>query len=77
MVALPVFKSMGVAPALCQSIASSLASNVTETALLAARVVEAEDADDALPVLRLLGELATVSDHQCQVYAEYNPATLI
>jgi len=32
---------------------------------------------DAKPVLQLLGELASVSDPNCQIYAEYNPATLI
>ena len=32
---------------------------------------------DAQPVLRLMNELAAVNDDQCQIYAEFNPATLI
>ena len=32
---------------------------------------------DSLPLLRFLSELAAVSDPLCQVYAEFNPATLI
>lgn len=32
---------------------------------------------DAEPVLRLLSELTSVSDPLCQIYAEFNPATLI
>lgn len=32
---------------------------------------------DTQPVLRLMNELAAVNDDQCQIYAEFNPATLI
>ncbi len=32
---------------------------------------------DAQPVLQMLTELAAVNDEQCQIYAEFNPATLI
>ncbi|MDD3411410.1 MAG: hypothetical protein PHY12_11455, partial [Eubacteriales bacterium] len=31
----------------------------------------------AAPVLQLLNDLAAVSDEQCQIYAEINPATLM
>ena len=32
---------------------------------------------DAQPVINLLNELATVSDEQCHIYAEVNPATMM
>ena len=35
------------------------------------------DHADAAPVLRLLSELSNVSDEQCRVYCEVNPATMM
>lgn len=32
---------------------------------------------DAKPVQQMMSELATVSDEHCQIYAEFNPATLL
>ncbi len=40
-------------------------------------LLKALEHEEAQPVLTLLNELAAVSDETCQVYAEFNPATLI
>ena len=40
-------------------------------------LLKAFEHPDAEPVFRLLSELADVSDPLCQIYAEFNPATLI
>ncbi|NLI20504.1 MAG: primosomal protein N' [Clostridiales bacterium] len=40
-------------------------------------LLKAFEHPDAEPVLQLLSELASVGDPLCQIYAEFNPATLI
>jgi primosomal protein N' len=35
------------------------------------------DHPDARPLFNLMSELADTDDPQCQIYAEFNPATLL